>query len=426
MNKILNILIRVWRLPDLRRSILFVFAMLFIFRLAAHIPLPGVDTQALRAFFQSNAFLGLLNIFSGGTMESFSVMALGVAPYITSSIIFQLLAMVIPRLQEIQKEGEAGQRRINQWTRWATVPLAALQGFGLITLLRQSANQVLGALDASQFTIMILTMTAGTIFLMWLGELITERKIGNGISLLIFAGIIAGLPNFVRQVVVTFDPTQITNLVLFGVIAVVTVIGVVLITQAQRNLPVSYARRVRGMRMYGGVDTHLPLKVNMAGVIPIIFAISLVLFPPLIAQFFLQAKSAVVVRIAEWVISIFQNNLFYGLAYFLLVFIFTYFYTAVIFHPAQISENLQKQGGFIPGIRPGAATAHYLQYVTSRIIFVGALFLGVIAILPLIMQQATGTQVLAIGGTSILIVVSVVIETFTQIEAQLTMHEYET
>ncbi len=426
MNKIINILARIWRLPDLRRSIVFVFAMLFVFRLAAHIPLPGVDTEALRQFFQSNAFLGLLNLFSGGTMENFSVMALGVAPYITSSIIFQLLAMVIPRLQDIQKEGESGQRRINQWTRYATVPLAVLQGFGLITLLRQSANQVVGALATQEYIMMILTMTAGTVFLMWIGELITERKIGNGISLLIFAGIIAGLPNFVRQVVATFDPTQITNLVLFGVIAVVTVIGVVLITQAQRNIPVSYARRVRGMRMYGGVDTHLPLKVNMAGVIPIIFAISLVLFPPLIAQFFLQAKNTVIVSIAQWVIGIFQNNLFYAVAYFLLVFIFTYFYTAVIFHPAQIAENLQKQGGFIPGIRPGASTAQYLQQVTSRIIFVGALFLGVIAILPLIMQQATGTQVLAIGGTSILIVVSVVIETFAQIEAQLTMHEYET
>ncbi len=400
--------------------------MLFIFRLAAHIPLPGVNTEALRQFFQSNAFLGLLNLFSGGTMENFSVMALGVAPYITSSIIFQLLAMVIPRLQEIQKEGEAGQRRINQWTRYATVPLAVLQGFGLITLLRQSANQVVGTLATQEYVMMILTMTAGTVFLMWIGELITERKIGNGISLLIFAGIIASLPNFVRQVAATFDPTQITNLVLFGLIAVVTIIGVVFITQAQRNLPVSYARRVRGMRMYGGVDTHLPLKVNMAGVIPIIFAISLVLFPPLIAQFFLQAKNTVIVSIAQWIIGIFQNNLFYAVAYFLLVFIFTYFYTAVIFHPAQIAENLQKQGGFIPGIRPGASTAQYLQHVTSRIIFVGALFLGVIAILPLIMQQATGTQVLAIGGTSILIVVSVVIETFSQIEAQLTMHEYET
>lgn len=426
MNRVLNILIRIWKLPDLRRSILFILTMLFIFRTAAHIPLPGVDVANLRAFFESNAFLGLLNIFSGGTIENFSVVALGVAPYITASIIFQLLAMVIPKLQEIQKEGEAGQRRINQWTRYATVPLAALQSFGLITLLRQSANQIIGVLNGGQYAVMILTMIAGTVFLMWIGELISERKIGNGISIMIFAGIIAGLPNFVRQALATFDPTQVTTFILFVVIAIVTIVGVVLITQAQRNIPVSYARRVRGMRMYGGVDTHLPLRVNMAGVIPIIFAISLVLFPPMIAQFFLGAKSALVVRIAQGVINLFQDNLFYGFVYAFLVFVFTYFYTAVVFHPEQISENLQKQGGFIPGIRPGPSTAKYLQYVTSRIIFVGALFLAVIAVLPLLMQQATGTQLLAIGGTSILIVVSVIIEILTQVEAQLTMHEYET
>lgn len=425
MNRVLNTLIRVWRLRDLRRSILFVIAMLFIFRVAAHIPIPGVNTENLQALFRGNAFLGLLNIFSGGTMESFSVVALGVAPYITASIIFQLLAMVIPRLQEIQKEGEAGQRRINQWTRYATVPLAILQGFGLITLLRQSNLDIVGAIRPAAMVIMMLTLTAGTVFLMWIGELISERKIGNGISLMIFAGIIAGLPTLARQLAVTFDRTQITNLVLFAIITVITIIGVVLITQAQRNIPVSYARRVRGMRMYGGVDTHLPLRVNMAGVIPIIFAISLVLFPPLIAQFFLSADNAIVVRMAQWVINVFQNNLIYGLLYFALVFIFTYFYTAVIFHPVQIAENLQKQGGFIPGIRPGSSTSQYLQYVTSRIIFVGALFLGLIAVLPLLMQRVTGTSTLVVGGTSVLIVVSVIIETLTQIEAQLTMHEYE-
>lgn len=425
MTRIFNALIRIWRLPDLRRSILFVLAMLFIFRVAAHIPIPGVDISNLQAFFSSNAILGLLNIFSGGTMESFSVVALGVAPYITSSIIFQLLAMVIPQLEALQKEGEHGQRKINQWTRYAAVPLAILQSFGLLTLLRQSPVPVLGDLTPGTYAATIITMTAGTIFLMWIGELISERKIGNGISLMIFAGIIAGLPTLIQQTFVTFDKMQIMNLVLFGAVALITVVGVVLITQAQRNIPVSYARRVRGMRMYGGVDTHLPLRVNMAGVIPIIFAISIILFPPMIAQFFLQAKSAMVVRIAQWVINVFQDNLIYGILYFVLVFIFTYFYTAVIFHPHQISENLQKQGGFIPGIRPGKPTAAYLQFVTSRIIFVGALFLAVVAVLPLITQRATGTQALAIGGTSILIVVSVIIETLTQIEAQLTMHEYE-
>ena len=399
--------------------------MLFIFRLAAHVPIPGVDLENLQSFFRGNAILGLLNIFSGGTMENFSVVALGVAPYITSSIIFQLLAMVIPKLEALQKEGEAGQRKINQWTRWATVPLAALQAFGLLTLLRQSPRPILGELDVTTHILTILTLTAGTMFLMWIGELISERKIGNGISLLIFAGIIAALPPAVQQAVVSLDATQITNLMLFSVVGLVTIVGVVLITQAQRNIPVSYARRVRGMRMYGGVDTHLPLKVNMAGVIPIIFAISIILFPPMVAQFFLQARSIAVVKIAQWVITVFQNNLVYGILYFVLVFVFTYFYTAVIFHPGNIAENLQKQGGFVPGIRPGKPTAQYLQYVISRVILVGALFLAVIAILPLLMQQLTGTQALALGGTSILIVVSVVIETLAQIEAQLTMHEYE-
>lgn len=425
MNRVINTLVRLWRLRDLRRSLLFVMGMLFIFRLAAHVPIPGVDVANLQAFFRGNAILGLLNVFSGGTMENFSVVALGIAPYITASIIFQLLSMVIPALEKITKEGEAGQRRINRWTRYATVPLAALQGFGLMTLLKQSPRPVLGTLTPSTYVFTILTLTAGTLFLMWIGELISERKIGNGISLLIFAGIIAGLPTALQQAAVTFDATQIVNIVAFGIIALITIIGVVLITQAQRNVPVSYARRVRGMRMYGGVDTHLPLKVNMAGVIPIIFAISIILFPPMIAQFFLQAKSIIIVRIAQWVISVFQNNLIYGILYFVLVFIFTYFYTAVVFHPAQISENLQKQGGFIPGIRPGKSTAEYLQFVTSRVMFTGALFLAVIAVLPLLMRQLTGTQALAIGGTSILIVVSVVIETLAQIEAQLTMHEYE-
>ncbi len=426
MNRVLNTVIRIWRLPDLRKSLLFVLGMLFFFRLAAHIPIPGVDLQNLKAFFQGNAILGLLNIFSGGTMENFSVVALGVAPYITASIIFQLLGMVIPKLEAIQKEGEAGQRRINKWTRYAAVPLAALQAFGLLTLLRQSPRPILGTLMGSDYVFTIITLTAGTMFLMWIGELISEKKIGNGISLLIFAGIIAGLPTAIQQIAVTFDRTQLINLIVYAGIAIITIVGVVLITQAQRNIPVSYARRVRGMKMYGGVDTHLPLKVNMAGVIPIIFAISLILFPPMIAQFFVQAKSVLVVQIAQWVISVFQNQLIYGILYFLLVFIFTYFYTAVVFHPAQIAENLQKQGGFIPGIRPGNPTASYLQYVISRVILVGALFLASIAVLPLVMQGFTGSQALAIGGTSVLIVVSVIIETLAQIEAQLTMHEYET
>lgn len=417
--------VRIWKLKDLRRSLLFVFAMLLIFRIAAHIPIPGVNLENLRLFFQSNQILGLLNLFSGGTMQNFSVVALGVAPYITASIIFQLLGMVIPRLEAIMKEGEAGQQRINQWTRLATVPLAALQAYGTITLLKQSPRPILAAFGAREYILTILTMIAGTIFLMWIGELISERKIGNGTSLIIFAGIIAGLPSALQQAAVSFDPSNLPNLIMFAVIAVVTVLGIVVITEGQRNIPVSYARRVRGMRMFGGVDTHLPLRVNVAGVIPIIFAISIILFPPMIAQFFVNAKAAWIVSFARWVIAAFQNQLAYGIMYFVLVFGFTYFYTAVIFQPQKIAEHLQKQGGFVPGIRPGKPTYEYLGYVMNRIMLAGALFLGMIAILPLIMQQITGTQALVIGGTSILIVVSVILESIKQIESQLTMHEYE-
>ena len=418
-------LIQIWKVKDLRASILFVAAMLVIFRLAAHVPVPGVDTSALQDFFAANQLLGIMNVLSGGGMENFSIVAMGIAPYITASIIFQLLVMIVPQLEAIQKEGESGQRRISQWTRLLTVPLAAIQGYGLIALLRQSQVNILPNLTPWRLFITIATVTAGTMFLMWIGELISEKKIGNGISLLIFAGIVTGIPTFIQQTLLVFDPSQLLNMVVFGAVAIVTIVGVVIITEGQRNVPVSYARQVRGTKMYGGVNTHLPLRVNMAGVIPIIFAISIILFPPMVAQFFLNAQSAWIGAAATWVISVFQNQIVYGVLYFVLVFGFTYFYTEVVFHPDQISENLQKQGGFIPGIRPGAHTAAYLKNTTNRIILAGALFLGIIAVLPLITSQFSGISTLAIGGTSLLIVVSVVIETVKQIESQLTMREYE-
>lgn len=420
-----NKLVQIWKIKDLRKSILFVIGMLVIFRIAAHIPVPGIDAGGLRQLFAGNQLLGLINIFSGGSMENFSVVMLGVAPYITASIIFQLLTMVIPRLEELSKEGEYGREKINQWTRYLTVPLAVMQSFGMITLLRQSAPNVFLDFDQWRMLVSIATITGGTVFLMWIGELISEKKVGNGISLLIFAGIIAGLPNAIGSILYTFDQAQIINMVIFGLIALATIVGVVIITEGQRKVPVSYARRVRGMKMYGGVDTHLPIRVNQAGVIPIIFAISIILFPPMVAQLFLQAKTAWLASTAQWVIQIFQNQLIYGVLYFVLVVAFTYFYTAVIFHPDQISENLQKQGGFVPGIRPGRHTAEYLQYIVTRVVFTGAIFLGLIAILPLITAQITGTQALVIGGTSLLIVVSVVIETVNQINAQLAMRDYE-
>ncbi len=418
---------QLWQAKEIRNDIFFVLMVLVVFRIGAHIPIPGVDVGNLRQFFASNQILGLLNLFSGGGLENFSIMMLGVGPYITASIIFQLLTMIVPKLEELSKEGEAGQRKINQYTRWATVPLAILQGFGFITLLQRQGGSVslLGDLTTFQYVTAILTVTAGTMFLTWLGELISERRLGNGISLLIFAGIVAGLPTAIQQTLLVIDKTQITNMVLFALIAIVTVIGVVYITEGQRNIPVSYARRVRGQKMYGGVNTHLPIRVNIGGVIPIIFAISVILFPPMIAQFFVQAKSAWLAQTANFIIQIFNDNLFYGIIYFLLVVAFTYFYSAVVFNPEQIAENLQKQGGFIPGIRPGRQTAEYLRQVVNRLNLTGSIFLGAIAVLPLILRAFTGVNTLVIGGTSLLIVVSVVLEVVKRVETQLQMHEYE-
>lgn len=416
---------KIFTIPEIRNSILFVLGILVAFRLLAAIPVPGVNVQNLRAFFESNQLLGLLNVFSGGTMESFSVVMLGVGPYITSSIIFQLLAMVIPRLEELSKEGEYGQQRINQYTRWLTVPLALLQAYGLIALLRQSPLNILPNLTTIGLVTIMVVATAGTVFLMWLGELISEKKIGNGISLLIFAGIISGMPAAIQRFFVTFDSSQIPMVIAIVALVLVTIIGVVFITEGQRNIPVTYARQIHGTRTTGGVMTHLPLRVNMAGVIPIIFAISIVLFPPLIAQFFVRARTEWIADVANWTIRVFQDHLIYGILYFLLVFGFTFFYTSVVVHPDRMAENLQKQGAFIPGIRPGTQTAQYLNNVIMRITLSGALFLSIIAILPLVVQGFTGTNALTVGGTSILIVVSVAIETWKQIEGQLTLRSYD-
>ena len=420
-----NALKQIWYSHDLRKNILYVLAMIVVFRLAAHIPLPGVDLAALRNIIGGNQFFGLLNVFSGGTIENFSIVALGVAPYITASIIFQLLGMTIPKLEALMKEGEAGQRIINQYTRLLAVPLAALQGYGLIALLSRSGGATPFAFTTFTLATTITALAAGTIFLMWIGELISERKVGNGISILIFAGIVAGLPQFVRQVAATFDTAQAVNLVIFVAIAIVTVIGVVLISEGQRNIPVSYARRMVGARNVGAVQSYLPLRVNMAGVIPIIFAISIMLFPPVVGQFFVGAQTPWVADAAQWLVSVFNNQLVYGILYFVLVFGFTYFYTAVIFQPDQIAENMQKQGGFVPGIRPGKPTSDYLGIVMTRVNFGGALFLGLIAVLPLLVQQVTGTSTLVIGGTSLLIVVNVVTDSIKQVESQLIMRDYE-
>lgn len=417
---------QLWRIKDLRLKILYVLGMLVVFRIAAHIPIPGVNTENLQAFFNSNRILGLLNIFSGGALENFSIVMLGLGPYITASIIFQLLIMIVPRLEQLAKEGESGTRKINQYTRLLAIPLAALQAFATISLLRQQSSfQIIGTLTPMQLATAIITITAGSMFLMWIGELISEKHIGNGVSLLIFAGIVASLPRGAQQYFALFDATKILPSLLFIAVTLITVFAVVFITEGQRNIPVSYARRIRGNRMFGGVDTHLPMRVNQAGVIPIIFAISIVLFPPLIAQFFVNSPQPLLANAASWVVNAFRGTgLVYTLTYFILVVLFTYFYTTVVFHPHQVAEQLQKQGGFVPGIRPGRHTAEYLNYVSNRIILAGALFLGVIAILPVIMQGTSGTN-LAVGGTSLLIVVSVVLETVKQLESQLIMRDYE-
>ncbi len=415
---------QIWKVKDLRKSIIFVLLMLVVFRLAAHIPIPGVNAVALKNLFANNQILGMMNLFSGGGMENFSIVMMGIAPYITSSIIFQLLGMIFPKIQEMQKE-ESGRQKINRWTRWATVPLAAMQGYGMIVLLQRSGSGILGNISPFEMISIIITMTAGTIFLMWIGELISEKKIGNGISLLIFAGIVSALPQQAIQLYQTFDPSKLFMMIGFALVGLITIIGVVIINEGQRNIPVQYARQIRGNRAFGGTSSHLPLRVNMAGVIPIIFAISVVLFPSMIAQFTIHARSVWLAEFSQKVIDLFANQLFYGVIYFILVFAFTYFYTEIVFHPDQISENLQKQGGFIPGIRPGKHTQEYLANTTHKIILVGALFLGIIAVLPLVVQYFSGLQSLSIGGTSLLIVVSVVIETVKQIEAQMTMREYD-
>jgi preprotein translocase subunit SecY len=419
-------LIQIFKIKDLRKKILFVLTLLVIFRAAAHIPIPGVDVESLRRFFEGNQILGLLNMFSGGGMENFSVVAMGVAPYITASIIVQLLIMIVPALEKLAKqEGEVGRQKINQIMRWLTVPLAVLQSYAMISLLQRAGQKILGDLSPFTLATTIITLTGGTIFLMWLGEQITEKGIGNGVSLIIFTGIVVSIPRGLQQALINFDSSKILDFIIFAVIAIVVIAGVVFITEAQRNIPISYARRVRGMKMYGGIATHLPLRVNQAGVIPIIFAMSVMIFPGMVANFFVHAKTSWLANLAQRTVDLFQNQAFYGILYFILVFLFTYFYTAVAFDPKSISENIQKQGGFVPGIRPGRPTAEYLHKTLNRITLVGALFLGAIAVLPYVMEGFFDIPALTIGGTGVLIVVSVVIETMRQIQSQMVMRDYE-
>ncbi len=424
MDRVLAIFKNSYRSPEVRKKILFTLAIFVVARIFAHIPVAGVNVSELKALFSQNQFLGLLDIFSGGTLANFSVMGLGLNPYINASIIFQLLGMVFPKIEELQKEGEAGRQKINQYTRMLTVPLAALQAVGMYALLRN--QNLIGTLNPLGLLSFLLTMTAGTMFLVWLGELITERGIGNGISLLIFAGIVSRLPVTFGQTASTVNAQNFFNLGIFAAMGIAVIGSIVIINEATRQITVYYAKRVRGNKMYGGESTHLPLRLNQAGVIPIIFAVSLVLLPSLIANYLSVSKIPVLHNIASFItVWLNPSGFVYNALYFLLVVAFTYFYTAVVFNPKKIAEEIQKYGGFIPGIRPGTPTAHYLNYILTRITLAGAIFLGIIAIFPTIAKEITGIQTLIIGGTGILIVVSVVLETIKAIEAQLVMRNYE-
>lgn len=406
----------------LRQRVLFVLGALVVFRLLAAIPIPGVDTLALERFLD-NQFLNLFNVFSGGGFSSLSIMMIGVSPFITASIIMQLVSVLSPRLKAMyQEEGDSGRMRFTQYSRYLTVPLAFIQAFGFLILLQQ--NGVVPPLDFLHMFTNILVISAGALLLMWIGELITEFGVGNGVSLLIFAGIVASIPSSVSQFLFSFDLSQLPAYLGFAIAAVVIVAGVVFITEAERPIPVTYARRVRGMKVMGGISTYLPIRVNQAGVMPIIFALSILLFPQMIAAFLAKSSIALVASAATAVVAILANQWVYGALYFGMVFLFTYFYTAITFEPHQIAKNLQKNGAFIPGVRPGGTTSEYLGNIITRITLVGALFLGFLAILPLILRGVTGITAVTIGGTALLIVVSVVLDVVKKIDAQTSIREY--
>ncbi len=424
MNAILATFRQAWSIPELRRKLVITAGMLILFRLLTHIPVTGINRFALQELFAQNQLLGLLDIFSGGTLINFSIISLGLNPYINASIIMQLLTMVFPKLEALSKEGEFGRQKINQYTRVLTVPLAVLQAIGMYVLLRN--QQIISSTHPIALVAILATMTGGTMLLMWMGELITEHGIGNGISLLIFAGIVGRLPVVAAGKLYAFSQEQLTGVFILLFLTVVVVAAIVVMSEAQRRIPIHYAKRVRGNRVVGGQATHLPLRLNQAGVIPIIFAVSLILLPSMLAQYFKAAPQPVLANAARVIDQLFNpNGVTYNVLYFLLVVGFTYFYTAVTFNPVKIADEIKKYGGFIPGIRPGQATAAYLNTILTKITLAGALFLASIAILPAIAQLVTGISDILVGGTGVLIVVSVVLETTKQLEAMLIMRSYE-
>lgn len=407
----------------IRNRILFVIGAIVVFRALASIPVPGVDIAVLEQFFSNNEFLGLLNVFSGGGLANLSIVMLGVGPFITAAIIMQLMTVMSPKVKAMHtEEGETGRQKFTQITRMLTLPLAILQGFSFLSLLQSQG--VIAGLSTFEFIINVVVIVAGAMLLMWIGELVTEYGIGNGVSIIIFAGIVATLPSTFSQLFFTFDQSQIPLYVGFAALALFVIYAVVVMTQAERQVPITYAKTVRAGQTYGGSSSYLPLRLNQAGVIPIIFAISMLLFPQMLLNVLAAFNVQGLVGITQAVQGFFANQQLYAIVYFVLVFVFTFFYTSVTFDPDAISKNLQRGGGFIPGVRPGSHTAEYLGKLITRLTLVGAVFLGLVAVLPFLMQSLTGITALAIGGTALLIAVSVVIDLVRRIDSQVSLRQY--
>jgi preprotein translocase subunit SecY len=423
MQTVWNKLKMIFMDKTLRRRVLFVLGMLIIFRLLSNIPIPGVDTVALERVISNNQFLGALNLLSGGGLSHLSIIMLGVGPYITGSIIMQLLTIMVPKLKEMYSEdGDVGRKKFTQYGRVITVPLAVVQGISLIVLL--SRQGIIGVLTPFEMIANVAVVVGGSMLLMWIGELISEFGIGNGVSLIIFAGIVASIPTNISQFLFTFDIANLPTYILFLAMGLLIIAGVVVISEAERPIPVTYAKQMHGDRATGGISTYIPLRVNQAGVIPIIFALSILMFPQLLGNLLASSSHSVLLSISHGLIWFSQTTWLYSLFYFIFVFMFTYFYTAITFDPVKLADNLQKGGAFIPGIRPGLATREYISRVLNRITLVGAIFLGIIAVLPLVMKSVTGITSFSLGGTALLIVVSVVLDLIKKMDAQLSMREY--
>lgn len=425
---VINLLKQLWFYKDLRRRVVIILSLLLFFRLLANIPLPDIDRQAISNFFAGKSFLGLFDLFAGGALSNFSLVMLGLGPYITATIILQILTFVYPRLKEMYyEEGEFGRAKFMQYARIMTIPLAFLQALGWINFL--IANNIVPFNGYLNLVKDALLVTVGTMILMWIGELITEQKLGNGISLIIFSGIVSHMPQVLYKSyldISSFNAAIIQSYLLFLALALLVIIGIIFINEAEKRVPLTFAKRVRGNRIYGGANTYLPVRLSQAGVIPIIFAIAILLFPQTIFQLLAKSNWGFISAILSNINSFLSNQLFFGFLYFILVFAFTYFYTSVAFNPDEIAKNLQHSGAFIPGVRPGKETQKYFKDTVFRLTFFGGLFLGFIAVLPYIFQYITGVQYLSIGGTSILIIVSVAIETVKQIRSEVSLRRYET